>query len=459
MVDISGSSFKVRIWKTETRKGARVTSYRVRWSVEDKSFTESFRTSAAADGFRSKLVTAHRVGEPFDLRTGRPISHTRTTQPSVNWFDFACQYIDARWGGVSPKHRKGIAEALVAATPVFFQQEPAPDVAKNIRSALLNWGFTARRGAPDQPARVTELIAWVRDHSLPLSALEEPGVVRKLVDVLSAKLDGTPAAGATVTQKKNNVSTALSYAVDWGYLQQNPLHGVRWKSPRVLQQVDRRVVVNPAQARALLKSVEEQGKSGPRLRAFFAFMYYSALRPEEAANVRSADLTLPEAGWGKVILHRASPEIDRQWSDKGSRREDRPLKHRAAGETRPVPMPPELVRIIIDHLDRFPSDSSGRIFTGVRGGPVASATYLRVWSDARAAALTADQVSSPLARRPYDLRHAAVSTWLNSGVPPVQVAEWAGHSVAVLLKVYAKCLDGEEAAALARIERKLGGHV
>ena len=57
---------------------------------------------------------------------------------------------------------------------------------------------------------------------------------------------------------------------------------------------------------------------------------------------------------------------------------------------------------------------------------------------------------------PYDLRHAAVSTWLNGGVAPTQVAEWAGHSVAVLLEVYAKCLDGQEHVALKRLGDALG---
>jgi hypothetical protein len=32
-----------------------------------------------------------------------------------------------------------------------------------------------------------------------------------------------------------------------------------------------------------------------------------------------------------------------------------------------------------------------------------------------------------------------------------QVAEWAGHSVHVLLKVYAKCIDGQDEAARRRI--------
>jgi integrase len=79
-----------------------------------------------------------------------------------------------------------------------------------------------------------------------------------------------------------------------------------------------------------------------------------------------------------------------------------------------------------------------------------------VWTAARTAALTPQEAASPLARRPYDLRHAAVSTWLNAGVPPTQVAEWAGHSVAVLLRVYAKCLAGQEDAARTRVGAVLG---
>jgi integrase len=64
--------------------------------------------------------------------------------------------------------------------------------------------------------------------------------------------------------------------------------------------------------------------------------------------------------------------------------------------------------------------------------------------------------AGPLAATPYSLRHACVSTWLNGGVPAPQVAEWAGHSVEVLLKVYAKCLDGQDAVARQRVMRALG---
>ncbi len=75
------------------------------------------------------------------------------------------------------------------------------------------------------------------------------------------------------------------------------------------------------------------------------------------------------------------------------------------------------------------------------------------------------EYASRLARRPYDLRHACLSTWLNGGVPPTQVAQWAGHGVEVLLRIYAKCLVGQDELAKRRIAEALrddtapsGGH-
>jgi integrase len=91
----------------------------------------------------------------------------------------------------------------------------------------------------------------------------------------------------------------------------------------------------------------------------------------------------------------------------------------------------------------------------VRGGELATVTYRRAWIKARQDALTAPEQASPLARRPYDLRHACLSTWLNGGVYPTQVAEWAGHSVDVLLRIYAKCVVGQDELAKRRISEAL----
>jgi hypothetical protein len=52
-------------------------------------------------------------------------------------------------------------------------------------------------------------------------------------------------------------------------------------------------------------------------------------------------------------------------------------------------------------------------------------------------------------------RHACLSTWLNGGVYPTQVAEWAGHGVDVLLRIYAKCVAGQDELAKRRISEAL----
>ncbi|GIH73398.1 hypothetical protein [Sphaerimonospora thailandensis] len=59
---------------------------------------------------------------------------------------------------------------------------------------------------------------------------------------------------------------------------------------------------------------------------------------------------------------------------------------------------------------------------------------------------------------PYDLRHAAVSLWLNAGVhAPEATAERAGHGVDAMLRVYAKCIDGQREVANQRTMEVLAG--
>jgi integrase len=39
--------------------------------------------------------------------------------------------------------------------------------------------------------------------------------------------------------------------------------------------------------------------------------------------------------------------------------------------------------------------------------------------------------------RPYDLRHVAISRWLEAGIPVTQAANWAGNTSEVIWKHYA----------------------
>jgi len=200
------------------------------------------------------------------------------------------------------------------------------------------------------------------------------------------------------------------------------------------------------EAGRLLSAVSYQGRIGPRLVAFFACIYYAGTRPGETVELREADnLELPgDAGWGTLYLHGSAPTVGAGFSRSGRRRDPRELKHRAKGEVRPVPCHPALTRYLRRHIEEFGTTPDGRLFRGERGGDLSESVYGRVWQGARPLAFPPALAASPLAERPYDLRHACLSTWLNAGVDPTQVAEWAGNSVQVLMRVYAKCIAGRE---------------
>lgn len=82
------TSYDVRVWKIEIYKGARATTYTVRWSVAGRPWRTPFRTKALADAFRSELLRSARRGEAFLVETGRPLSIDRAER-QVNWLEFA----------------------------------------------------------------------------------------------------------------------------------------------------------------------------------------------------------------------------------------------------------------------------------------------------------------------------------------------------------------------------------
>ena len=449
------TSYDAKVWKIDVYNGAHTTSHRVRWSVAGRRWNESFRTHALADAFRSELLRASRRGEAFLVETGRPTSMDRAER-RVNWLVFAREYAAMKWRQHAPNSRRNTARALTNATLAMITNDRNRPDDKDLRTALAQWAFTVRPQQEPVPDNIAHALAWLERNTHEIGDLAKPAVARALLDGLGTTQDGRTAAPATVQRQRAVVVNLAEYAMERRLLSENPITALPRKAPKIAQGVDRRVVVNPAQARALLDAVAGEKPSGDRLVAFFAAMYYAALRPAEAMTLRKVNLALPAEGWGELLLDSSSPVAGAPWTDSGRRREERPLKHRARGETRVVPCPPALTALLHEHVESFGQSYDGLLFRGIRGGDISESTYCRVWRKARVAALSSDEVCSPLARRPYDLRHAAVSTWLNAGVPATQVAAWAGHSVAVLLQIYAKCLVGQEDAAHRRIDAVLG---
>ncbi len=127
---------------------------------------------------------------------------------------------------------------------------------------------------------------------------------------------------------------------------------------------------------------------------------------------------------------------------------------------RVVPIPPVLVAPLRDHIERFGTTADGRLFQVTwgqrgKGGVVSTKVYGPAWQKTRSVALTKAQQGSPLAGRPYDLRHDRVTLALNAGVPTPEVAARVGHSVEVHRRVQAGCVHGQEKLWNRRIEEAL----
>jgi integrase len=460
------TTYDVRVYKTDVYKGAEVTTYWVRWKVAGapKPFKEPFRHSSQADSFRSKLNSAAKDGKAFSITTGRPVEWERDKPkagpPLVTWYSLSLDYAKAKWKFASPNQRRSIAEALMDATEVLFTAE-SPYPRAEVRRALATWAYSARlRGESEPPEDIAPVIKWLETATITAAALSDPetsGIhARAILDRINSKQDNTRAAANTANRKRAVLNNVMTYAErERKLISGNPLKSITWTEPRKLKTVDPRCVLNPEQARRFLNTTGKLNERGKRLKAFFGCMYYAAMRPEEITALRNTNIvSLPEEDgqWGEFLLTDAQARSGSRWSDDGtSIRPRRVLKHRAEGETRTVPIHPDLVKLLRDHKAEFGTGPGGRIFSLPRGGVVTSTAYLVIFHQARAAAFTEAEAESLVAQRPYDLRHAAVSTWLNATGDPAQVAEWAGHSVNVLMQVYAKCISGRQEAAKRRI--------
>jgi integrase len=461
------TTYDVRVWKTEVYKGKRATTYYVRWATAGEPHRKPFATDALADAFRSELKVAQRNGERFDISSGLPLSKLKDAS-NLSWYSLAVLYVDARWHRSSGHQRANIAEALTTVTMAMLRVDPKNPSARQIRVALRNFAFNTQRreSAPDTAVLV---LNWVRRNCHSVSALNDSATLSKVLDSISVKLDGKPAAASSVRRKRIIFGGAVRYAVVKNHLTTNPLKGEGIddaddaKSAKTHRAIDRRSLINSTQAAGMLAHVYTRRRQGPTLHACLSVLRYAGLRPEEAAGLRVEDLTLPAEGWGEILVHTGASEVGSRWTDSGKTRDERGLKGREAGETRSTPAHPNLVKVLRAYLanpgtegnPRTPLKPGVRLFSGEFGEPLSAVVLRRALDAARKAVLSEVEYASPLGRRIYDFRHTCLTEWLNSGVPAAKVAAWAGNSVPVLLSIYVNCIVGDEADLKRRIETQL----
>jgi integrase len=447
---------QVRFWEIKTMKPdsngkQRRRPYGVRWVTGGREHSEWFVTRALAKAYLSRLTQAANRGEAFDIVTGLPESMYRE-QYAPSLLRVAREFLSDVWPDIAPNSRMRLVDGLAVAVQAFVDEDSDTDPYV-VRRALTTVALPPMESAVDNP-EMLELVSWLEKHSRQVVELTEEKERTRLGRQLVKNLNGNRAKTSTIETRKGALVQALSFAVRRSYLGSNPFSDVDLSKFRRGVAIDPGVVVNPAQARSRLSAVTYVRPRGRNQswRPFFATLYYAGTRPSEARFLTDAHCVLPATGWGELVLPRSLGRSTARYSDDGQVYQERSLKHRAEEDMRRVPIPPDLVVILSEHLAQVGTSPDGRLFQGADGGPLPNASYTDMWRRARPYGLPPSAVSSSLARRPYDLRHAAVSSWLAAGVPIPEVARRAGHTVQMLTAVYAKVIYGAADSMNQRIE-------
>jgi integrase len=171
--------------------------------------------------------------------------------------------------------------------------------------------------------------------------------------------------------------------------------------------------------------------------AYYLFAFYSGMRPEEMIALR----------WSDIDFNAGTAKVQRVRTFKGSERDG--SKTHAEREVDLVGGALEALKIMAPHTRMLVVEREGDEDTAsdIFLNPVTR----RPWHDERS---QRDHYWKPClkrlgirARRSYTTRHTYCTVALMGGVKPVYIAQQAGHSLKMLLEVYARWIPGADGGA------------
>jgi hypothetical protein len=150
----------------DRRGGKRSKPWTVRWRIDGRDRSRSFRTRVEADRYRSHLVRAVTDGESFDLASGEPTSWNRVVE-DLTLHQWAKRWVAEQWPEWQPRTRRSAMEALTRFIPLVVRTG-TPKPPATLRTYLAGWLD------PDQVAEPThEGARWLERNGLRLSELDK----------------------------------------------------------------------------------------------------------------------------------------------------------------------------------------------------------------------------------------------------------------------------------------------
>ena len=424
----------VKIFGLQKRKGevGRNRPWIVRWMIDGRHRSRSFRTRSEADRYRGLLQRAVHDGEQFAPSTGEPDGWVLPLA-GMGVHEWVRRWLSEEWPEWAPRTRSSMVEAL--ARFVTLTVRPGARTPADLRRYLL----TSLRA--DSQERDSRLEGWLGTNVLTLAQLDKP-VLIEVDRRLRLRLDGSgPLASNTATRFRVAAHACVMAAVEVGAIEQDPWPvrsraRARRKANRQLTTAQRiRSLPSPETMTRAIEAIITDHPASGCYHAMTATAYYAGLRPSEVVMLRVGVLQLPTDGWGSLDVVEA---------DIGNGQPGEPKTG-----PRLVPIPPQLVAILAAWIEQLPDRDPRRLlFRTSEGNRPNQGNWRRAWH--RALASVGEQ---PI--RIYDCRHAAATTWLSAGVPLGECARRLGHSVDTLVSNYVGALAGDQRLANERISSVL----
>ena len=431
---MAGPEQDVRVWSIQ-KKPDRPRPYVVRWMVDRRSHSRSYRTKAQAERFRSRLLLAQQQGERFSDRTGEPVSWA-PSPADQSVYEWARRWVAHEWDEWAPRTRRSELEALSRFIPLVVGEAappPPPDMRRYLEAAL----------RPDDSlpgeAGASTSEAWLQRWVVTLGQLDEE-MLAMADRQLGIGLEGQPLAATTSTRFRRTAKSCIQRAADLKLIEANPWPPTprgrtRRKARRQNRAVDVQRLPDPV---TMLRIIEAMANHQPASRVFQMMTsvgYYAGLRPSEVVMLRRRALTLPAEGWGRIDVFEADDGYGQSAEPKTG--------------FRTVPIPPSLVALLASWIEHVQALDETALLFATRTGRRPS---LANWN--RALTLAAQKVGHR-SISPYDCRHTCATTWLGAGVGLGEAALRLGHSVDTLVTYYVGALEGDDVRANDRIGKVL----
>lgn len=462
---------------SDRRTGERVIKREPRWEVEGRAngvqWAKRFKRAGLAEKWRDDLERGAAEGLAFDLKAKRFISFQVPDAPvapaPVTVFDLteAFYWSNPDW---EPKTKILAAAAFNRARRFFVLSAGQADEADlaAVDDYLMNASFLPPYRGTALTERQSAGRQWLQQHSAGAGELTVSQIEAFVADLAVSQRDpDRRVAPATLVRYTQPLRACWSWAVsrDDVSVASNPWlavrtpHKVKAKGASSMATgrpiaVDKDVVLDIPQAVALADCCGEVGSWGGVVGCYVLVMALCGLRPSEAVGLLWADVDLANdrsPGW--LTVRRSRRRVSARWLDPDDDADWGPLKDRDLAETRRVPVHPLLVGRLAEHHRLFGPGPGGLVFHR-NGRPFDLSMFSRdVWLPARATMfpprtdIPLDDSRQPkLSRlRRHDLRHAACSWWLRSGVDATVCQRWSGHkSLSVFLDAYQGFAPGRE---------------